>query len=181
MKFAFHVAISIGWCLVSVLPDHLPHVALIKNVLSIPLFVILFFNFGGLQVNIIQFGVDQMTDASSADITRFLKWYIWVWFIGFVLMHTFKKCICNELASIPLPACLTLALCLDFNFNHWLIKEPVSKNPLKLIYRVMHYAWKNKYPRQRSAFTYCDDKCYSRMDFANRNLVDLSLQKKLRM
>ena len=109
-----------------------------------------------------------MTDASSADITRFLKWYIWVWLIGFVLMHTFKKCICNELASIPLPACLTLALCLDFNFNHWLIKEPVSKNPLKLIYRVMHYAWKNKYPRQRSAFTYCDDKRYSRMDFAKQ-------------
>ena len=67
-----------------------------------------------------------------------------------------------------LPASLTLALCLDYNFNHWLIKEPVSENPLKQIYRVICYAWKNKHPRQRSAFTYSEDKHYSRIDFAKQ-------------
>ena len=88
---------------------------------------------------------------------------------SFILVIFSSNCVCTKytaVAKLLLPACTTLALCLDYNFNHWLIKEPVSENPLKLIYRVMCYAWKNKYPRQRSAFTYWDDKPYSRIDLA---------------
>ena len=39
-------------------------------------------------------------------------------------------------------------------------------NPLKLIPKVLRYAIKNKYPRQRSAFTYWEDKIPSRIDLA---------------
>ena len=57
-----------------------------------------------------------------------------------------------------------MALCLDFLFTHLLIKEPVTHNPLKLIFRVLLYATKNKYPRNRSALMYWDNKWYSRIN-----------------
>ena len=40
----------------------------------------------------------------------------------------------------------------------------MTHNPLKLIYQVLRYAVKNKHPRLRSAFTYWEDKPYSRID-----------------
>jgi len=59
---------------------------------------------------------------------------------------------------------LTMALSCDLLFNTVFIKEPVTSNPIRLIYRVLKYALKNKHPRLRSAFTYWDDKPYSRID-----------------
>ena len=50
-------------------------------------------------------------------------------------------------------------------FNHWLMKEPVTQNPFKLVYSVIRYAIKHKHPEYRSAFTYCEDDPPSRMDF----------------
>ena len=52
-----------------------------------------------------------------------------------------------------------------FPFSHLLVKEPVTKNPFKLVYNVVKYAIKNKHPRCRSAFTYCEDDLPSRIDF----------------
>ena len=46
-----------------------------------------------------------------------------------------------------------------------LIKEPVTQNPFKLIYKVLRYAVKTKHLRQRSAFTYWEDELPSRIDF----------------
>ena len=162
---------SIAFCLLYVIPDSLPHAMTAKYAFDIVILVILLFSLTGIQANILQFGVDQLPDASSADITAFINWYVWVGGVGYIVATFSSNCVCSKytaVAKLLLPACMTLALCLDYNFNHWLIKEPVSENPLKLIYRVMHYAWKNKYPRQRSAFTYSEDKRYSRIDFAKQ-------------
>ena len=60
---------------------------------------------------------------------------------------------------------LSLAMILLSTCNHCLIKEPIKQNPLKLVYKVIRYAIRNKYPRQRSAFTYCEDELPSRIDF----------------
>ena len=157
---------TIGICVVSGIPDNLPHIATIKETLYITMFVILFISTEGLIVNITQFGVDQLPDASSGDMKALSNWFVWAWYVGYAIVVLSLKCICSKyiaLAKLLFPACLSLVLCLDYNFNHWLIKEPVTENPLKLIYKVMHFAWKDKYPRQRSAFTYCDD---NRIDFA---------------
>ena len=162
---------TIALGIVSVLPNSLPNAAIIKEVSNIALFAALLFSLGAVQTNIVQFGIDQMPDASSANITSFSNWYIWVWCASFTVVTFSSNCVCSKytaVAKLLLPACTTLALCLDYNCNHWLIKEPASSNPLKLIYRVMCFAWKNKYPCQRSAFTYCDDKHYSRIDFAKQ-------------
>jgi hypothetical protein len=50
--------------------------------------------------------------------------------------------------------------------HSWLIKEaPVKQNAIKQAYRVIKYAIKTKRPRQRRAFTYCEDELPSRIDF----------------
>ena len=160
---------TIGICLISLIPDGLHHAQIIKEATDILFLIMLYISMGGFFASVVQFGVDQLPDASSNDITAFCNWYIWAANVGYAIRIFFSDCICTSyitLAKVLLPACVTIALCLDYNFNHWLIKEPVSENPLKLIYRVIRYAWKNKYPRQRSAFTYWDDKRYSRLDLA---------------
>ena len=54
---------------------------------------------------------------------------------------------------------------MSFLLNNILIKEPVVQNPYMLVYKVIKYALQNKHPQRRSAFTYCEDKLLSRIDF----------------
>ena len=162
---------AIAFCLVAIIPDNLPHADTVRESFNVALFVIMSLFLGGLQANILQFGIDQLPDASSADVISFSHWYIWLWHVGGIIVFFSQNCVCLQhraFAKLLLPASLTLALCLDYIFSHWLIVEPPSENPLKLMYRVMCFSWKNKYPRQRSAFTYWEDKRYSRTDLAKQ-------------
>ena len=36
---------------------------------------------GGFQANLILFGIDQLHDASTNEITSFLTWYVWTYFV----------------------------------------------------------------------------------------------------
>ena len=47
--------------------------------------------------------------------------------------------------------CLTLVVSTNYLFSNHLIKEPVTQNLFKLIYKVVRYAIKIKHSRQRSA------------------------------
>ena len=122
---------------------------------------------GGMLSNVIQFGIDQLADASSDEITSFLRWFCWVFFLSSSIVDFCLACICDQYKSaalLILPACLSFALCIDFFFNGLLTKEHTFKNSLTLIFRVLKYAIKNKYPRQRSAFAYWDSQRCSRID-----------------
>ena len=46
--------------------------------------------------------------------------------------------------------------------------EKVGINPFKNIFKVLSFAWKHKYPVNRSAFTYCEDHTPSRLDFGKK-------------
>ena len=120
----------------------------------------------GIIVNSLQFGIDQLTDASSSDITSYISWYIWNFMLASTTGVIFTNCLTRyiSLSYFVLPLSCTLSILSDCCFSHWLVKEPVTINPLKLIYQVLKYAVKNKYPRLRSAFTYWEDKPYSRID-----------------
>ena len=121
----------------------------------------------GIAVNSLQFGIDQLTDASSSEIASYISWYAWTSTFAFIMAIIFSSCITYYGLTLPyfvLPLFSTLSILTDCFFNRWLVKEPVTNNPLKLIYQVLKYAVKNKYPRLRSAFTYWEDKPYSRID-----------------
>ena len=160
---------TMAFSLISTMPHNIPHIHQIRDIFNIILFVLMSLSLGGLQANILQFGIDQLPDASSDDLVAFSDWYVWVCCVSTIVTLYSQNCIClqyDALAKLLLPVFLTLALCLDFLLNHWLIKEPTSENPFKLIYKVLRFALKNKHPRLRSAFTYWDDKRYSRIDLA---------------
>ena len=152
----------------------------LKNVVSLQLFVevtnvisilLMCVGLSGFQANIVQFSMDQLFDSSSLEVTSFIILYVWSFVASNVVVGAFLTCVCKDyeaIASLLFPVLFTVALCTDILFNHWLVKEPVTHNPLKLIFKVLRYAIQNKYPKQRSAFTYWDDKRYSRIDLAKR-------------
>ena len=120
----------------------------------------------GILVNSLQFGIDQLTDASSSEITSYISWYTWNVMLASTTGAILTNCLTHyiSMSYFVLPLSCTLSILSDCCFSHWLVKEPVTTNPLKLIYQVLKYAVKNKYPRLRSAFTYWEDKPYSRID-----------------
>ena len=127
--------------------------------------------FFGFQTNIIQFCLDQLSDSSPGEIISFICVYIWSFIASSVLVEiilqlSFQYHNYNSVGYIALPILLAASLCCDILFHYVLIKEPVSHNPLKLIFQVLKYAAKTKYPRLRSSFTYWEDKPYSRIDLA---------------
>ena len=120
------------------------------------------------QANIIQFGIDQLTDASTDEIVSFINWYAWSFISSATIINFAYQCTSPQYSFIaPLMLCVALSVVASSLFlcNKVLIKEPVTKNPFILINRVLKYALKHKYARQRSAFTYCEDDIPSRLDF----------------
>ena len=114
-------------------------------------------------INIIQFGIEQMPDASAEQITAFISWYaltipagIWVYF----LIHT----LCEPFRSLLGYTLLSIVLCSHFLCKHWLIDHRSTQHPLRTIYRVLKYAKQHKCPVDRSAFTYWEEEIPSRID-----------------
>ena len=143
--------------------------------------IIVAIGIGAFQANIIQFGMDQLHDASTDEITSFIAWYVWTGYAGGVVAelgysHVPKD---YELMKLLLMCILlSIALCLLLCFKHLLVKEPVTQNPFKHVYNVVKYAIKNKYPKYRSAFTYCEDELPSRIRL---NMGDRSQQSRWKM
>ena len=138
------------------------------KIITIALLTVASAGFGGHQANVIQYGLDQLQDASTDEITSFISWYVWTLFSSGVLIHYAYICISEHyriLSQLAVCICLTIALIMTFYTKHILIREPVTQNPFKLVYNVLKYALKNKHPRCRSAFTYCEDELPSRVDF----------------
>ena len=125
--------------------------------------------YSSFQANVIQFGVDQLCDASSSEIKTFVTWYTWTLMSSIATMTTACLYISDEYKLlVPLLVCLqlTLAISLGILFNKVLIKEPVTQNPFKTVYGVIKYALKHKSPTLRSAFTYTgEEDLPSRIDF----------------
>ena len=139
--------------------------------LWIPLYVlssiVAFFYFISLclfEANIIQFGADQLHFAPSEELSSFVHWLSWVRAVSFFfisLMATAflesKLSVFYAVYGIVVGAIIvaTIGVYLMLPFRRHLVIEPAQRNnPVKLIWRVMRYAWNHKQPERRSAFTY---------------------------
>ena len=140
----------------------------IKDSVLTVTFLVMSLCLSGLLTNMVQFGTDQIFDGSSADIAAFISWFVWLFHFSKVVLNFVLNCVSSTYEPFAwvflVSLWLTIAVCLDSLCSHLLIKEPISLNPLKLIYEVLKFYSKNKYPRLRSAFTYWEDKPYSRID-----------------
>ena len=138
--------------------------------------VILYFGFRLFQANIIQFGTDQLQFSPSVEVASFARWFIctftlpicvagFVWsFIDVYTPHAAKGILygISAVVLILINASIILSCCYK---RQMIIEPPVHIDPVKMIWRVMKYAWKHKYPVRRSAFTYCEGPP-SRLDLA---------------
>ena len=139
-------------------------------VLLVPLGI----GFGGYQANIIQFGADQLYDSSSDEIMAFVTWYSWTIICSGSILTAIVTYVnqlsveYNVIVSLLICINLTLAVSTNVVFKSVLTMEPKTQNSFKLAYKVIKYAIKNKRPRQRSAFTYCENDQPSRIDLGKQ-------------
>ena len=127
--------------------------------------------FSGISTNTLSLGIDQLVDASSSEITSYISWTYWTFYLAALVIQILNISNIHDIinyGSLILPILSTVSVVTDFLCNCYLVKEPVSNNFLKLIYLVLRYAMKNKYPRMRSAFTFWEDKPYTRIDLGKR-------------
>ena len=142
----------------------------VRNILRNILYMIISLGIGASFCNVIQFGVDQLQDASSSEITSFFRWFGWLWFLSGVTSGLTQSCFCPEyepLGHLLFPTLLTVAIVSDYLCNHCLTKEPTAENPLPKVLKILRYAMKNKYPRLPNVLTESyEDEPYSRIDLA---------------
>ena len=140
----------------------------------------------------LQLGLDQMPDASAANITSFVAWFVCSLFAGAWVSDTLFKTLmtCVEghndndtlfeelltgveghamyitISECLLPSvCMAIVCCSLFIFApNNLVVEPESPKSLKTIYQVLKFAAKHKAPLNRSALTYWEDDIPSRLD-----------------
>ena len=131
---------------------------------------------GLFQTSAIQFGIDQMVEAPSEQLSSFIYWYYWASRVGnigvFYLVLLLKLYPCTSTYSY-LTACLSLMqivfvlisiITFHVSHRHMNIERLQRYNPIKMVYEVLHYAWTHKYPTNRSAFTYWETNMPSRID-----------------
>ena len=127
----------------------------------------------GFNANAIPFGIDQLREGSGDQLSSFVMWYVFASSIKYGVFPFPFSCpwvsshsgnvLLQTLSQVVL---LSAALILDSFCRGWFIMEPHTSNPFKLVATVLRYAWKNKQPQFRSAFTYQGHTKPSRIEFA---------------
>ena len=140
--------------------------------------VILFiFGFTGFQANVVQFGLDQLLDSPSEDLSTFLHWFVWTDYVGNLIIRILALLIpCGRIFGTIIaysPAVfltvLTASLILSLCKRKWFHCEPRTHSPYGTVYRVLKFTAQHSQPlARRSAFAYCDDEIPSRLDFAKQ-------------
>ena len=121
--------------------------------------------------NVIQYGMDQLHDAPIEDSIFYIHWYVWTSYAGLLPLKIQLNSIGNTF--LVFSACLHMflpflflgvTLCIQQHKRQWFLTDTGSKNPYKLVYRVLKFARDHTNPIRRSAFTYCEDELPSRLD-----------------
>ena len=133
--------------------------------------LLLLISYVGFSANIIQFGMDQLLDSPSEDLAIFIHWFVFTYNIGLALSQIMWTTydIRHNIYVLPIPVILTLillgvSLCIARRKHNWFLIDTGSRNPYKLVYRIIKFAAQHRNPVCRSAFTYCEDELPSRMD-----------------
>ena len=116
--------------------------------------------------NIIQFNIDQAIGASGDELSAIIYWHSLsspvIFFINVIV-----QCLINQFIIVSYVlsgVAVTTVIITNFLYKRWLDTTCHIVNPVKLIAKVLNYARKNKYPRNRSALTYWEENYPSRVE-----------------
>ena len=142
---------------------------------AVPLTVVcMHVGMAGMKANLIVFGMDQLQDSSTDEISAFIAWFVWAEAFGLGIVtyfcgwSGFDRELSVMVQMIFQACCVTVVIALNFLLKGWLVIDPETPNPLRTVVQVLKYAGKNKGPHLRSAFTYCEKDIPSRVDFAKK-------------
>ena len=122
---------------------------------------------GSFYTHMLPFALDQMIGATAQKLSAVVQWYCWGFTVG-LLIKDILQCIpipkqWQFLDIIPVSLlvlsslCLSAVMIMDCLYHKWLDTNNKTGNPMKLIFGVLNYTRKSKYPHLRSAFTYIDE------------------------
>ena len=57
------------------------------------MFIVMAISYGGYLANIIQFGLDQLQDVSTSEITAFIRWYVWTYYSSCIIFLFAYMCV----------------------------------------------------------------------------------------
>ena len=137
----------------------------ILTILSLSAYCILSSGIGLFITNTVQFGLDQLMFEPSQKLQSYLYLQAGVAYLSHMLVCSlliivtlfsdWSLSIIATLLALSFPLIVFLLLmCYCKKYIH--IEPPPQVNPVKHIYKVMKYAWVNKYPARRSAYTYTE-------------------------
>ena len=146
-------------------------------ILSTTLACPFFLGYGLFQANVIQFGTDQLQFSPSEELSSFIYWFLYMYYCPLAVVLLMASIVTGLVHNNTIYYVLTViygsgcffiffAILSFCCFKHHLVIEPAQHNhPVKLIWRVIKYAWKHKQPVRRSAFTFGESPP-SRLDLA---------------
>ena len=123
----------------------------------------------GIQSIAVPFNIDQMIGARADQLSAVVYWYAFGHPLGLSMVKISSCFISDSVYRQCLSICvsgaaITIVMVTYYLFRHHLDTTPLLTNPVKLIFKVLNYARKNKYPRLRSALTYWEESVPSRLD-----------------
>ena len=152
-------------------------VGIVLSILAITSLFLFMLGMMGYQANFIQLGLDQLFEARSHFLSLFIHYAVWIFHLGgmpVAIVLLFEVCIKTgdraTAAYFTIPSifilCLIVLQCISCLKYNWFYNTPSQSSPYKTVYRILKFVRRNKYPLQRSAFTYDDEYIPSRLDFA---------------
>ena len=158
---------SMGLCVVWYLD--FGNSSLLLAVLSVVICTMLI-GLAGFQSNSIAFNIDQLHEASSDELSAIVYWHLFSYnsprlIAALVPWDSLDTQTAGLVCIAASGTSLIIALLSDHFLHHVLDKAPtINTNPIKMIFNVLNYARKTKNPRNRSALTYWENECPSRID-----------------
>ena len=150
------------------------YIEVIGGALALLVFVI---GFSGFQANIVQFGLDQLLDASSEELSLFLHWLVWTECVGELAVRLLVTSNPYSSSLRKIEGFLTIGfsfvsmifLILGCCKRQWFHCERTVPNPYNNLIKILKFTAKHSKPvGHRSALTFSDDVQLSRMDLAKQ-------------
>ena len=123
----------------------------------------------GIQSIAVPFNIDQLIGATADELSNVIYWHGFGYPLGYALVRTmscsitgglYHQAVCLSCSGVT----ITVVIATYHLLRHHIDTTPLFGSPIKLIVKVLNYARKNKYPKNRSALTYWEESAPSRLD-----------------